>query len=110
MGQFYINEQHLLQLIFQYDDKLNFVTCLHNSSKFLEKSIFEGSGGGGNYCYFKVILSAEVRGFVEVLKNQRKKIFVRKQVETFQTNVPYLYSLKTSEKQKIRGYRNGTMT
>ena len=46
---------------------------LHNSSKFLQLSIFEGSGGGGNSCFFKAILSAEVCGFVEVLKDQSKK-------------------------------------
>ena len=37
----------------------------------------------------------QLRGFVEVLKNQGKKVFARKQVEPFQANVPY--SLKTSE-------------
>ena len=35
-----------------------------------------------------IILSAEVRGFVEVLKNQGKKIFARKQGEPFRANAP----------------------
>ena len=38
--------------------------------------------------FLKVILSAEVRGFAEVLKNQGKQIFARKQVEPVQANVP----------------------
>ena len=38
--------------------------------------------------FLKVILSAEVRGFAEVLKNQGKKIFARKQVKPVQANVP----------------------
>lgn len=57
------------------------------------------SWSGGNPCFLKVILSAEVRGFVEELKNLSKKNFAREHVEPFQANVPYLYPLKISERQ-----------
>ena len=63
------------------------MTRLHTHNSFHSSQSLKYLGVVVIIVFFKVILLAEVRGFIEVLKNQSKKIFATKQDEPFQANV-----------------------